>query len=328
MEINGGKIIRNETNINAMGGSEIIATNLASRLDQNLLKEFQIVNSRVRELDESKVRIFIAHDLPGDPESEFLKNGGWDKFHILVFVSNWQMHQYMNYYKIPWSKCIVIQNAIEPLEFNQNKYKDKIKLAYWSTPHRGLGLLVPVFQKLCEKHENIELHVFSSFEIYGWKERDAQFESLFETCRNDQNIVYHGSVPNETIREALNDIHILAYPSIWLETSCMVLMEAMSAGLLCVHPNYGALYETAANLTFMYQWNENVNEHANQFYHLLDNAINIANEDWVKSNLATQSAYARNFYSWNARVPVWNGLLSSMVNLPRELPKPSFTYST
>lgn len=328
MEINGGVLIRNETNVNAMGGSEIIATNLAQRLDPELLKNFQIVNSRVRELDESKVRIFVAHDLPGDPESEFLKNGGYEQFHMLVFVSNWQMQAYMNYYKIPWSKCCVIQNAIEPLTFNPNKSKDKIKLAYWSTPHRGLNILVPVFEKLCEKYDHIELDVFSSFKLYGWEERDKQYEELFEKCKSHPKINYHGSVPNEVIREALSDIHILAYPSIWLETSCLVLMEAMSAGLICVHPNYGALYETAANMTFMYQFDEDLNRHANQFYHILDNAINIANEDWVKANLAAQSSYVNNFYSWNTKVPLWNGLLSSMKDLPRDLPKPTFTYST
>ena len=55
MEINGGKIVRNDTNEKAMGGTELIATTLADRLDPDLLKEFQIVHSRVRELDETKI---------------------------------------------------------------------------------------------------------------------------------------------------------------------------------------------------------------------------------------------------------------------------------
>jgi hypothetical protein len=105
-------------------------------------------------------------------------------------------------------------------------------------------------------------------------------------------------------------------------------MEAMSAGLLCVHPNYGALYETAANMTYMYQYDEDPNRHAGVFYHVLDNAINIINREDVRVNLSATSSYARSYYSWDARVPVWNGLLNAVKDMPREFPKPTFTYST
>lgn len=322
MEINGGQIIRNEMNANAMGGSEIIATALATRLDPELLKEFQIVNSRVRDLDETKLRIFLAHDLPGDPESEFLKNGGWNVFHKLVFVSYWQMNAYISYYNIPWSKCVVMQNAIDAIPEHE-KPTDKIKLAYWSTPHRGLNIVIPVFDKLCEKYDNIELDVYSSFKIYGWEARDEQFEPLFEACKNHPKINYHGSVPNQTIREALKDTHILAYPSIWQETSCIVLMEAMSGGLACVHSSLAALPETAANWTYMYQYDEDISKHAGAFYGMLDQVIENYYDESIQSRIRSQQSYANIFYNWNIRVPQWNALLGSMLHMPRDLPKPS-----
>jgi len=328
MEINGGKLIRNETNQKSMGGSEIIATALVNKLNPDLLKEFQIVNSRVRELDDSKVRVFIAHDLPGDPESEFLKDGGYDVFHKLVFVSNWQMQAYMNHYRIPWSKCVVMQNAIEPITRIENKPKETIRLGYWSTPHRGLSILVPVFQKLCEKYDNIELDVYSSFSLYGWEERDEAFEPLFNTCREHDKINYHGAVSNDEIRSGLDGMHILAYPSTWLETSCLVLMEAMAAGLLCVHSNYGALYETAANWTWMYQYNEDMNGHANMFYQVLDGAIQSMQHELVEHHVSSQSSWANMNYGWDRRVPNWDAFLLSLVNEPRDLPKESFKYST
>jgi hypothetical protein len=52
------------------------------------------------DIDETKIRILWQHDLPGDPESEHLKNGGHDRFHKIVFVSNWQMQQYINHYMV------------------------------------------------------------------------------------------------------------------------------------------------------------------------------------------------------------------------------------
>lgn len=335
MEINGGQIIRNEFNQNAMGGSEIIATNLAQRLDQDLLKEFQIVNSRVRNLDETKIRIFLAHDLPGDPESEFLHRGGWEKFHVLVFVSNWQMQRYISHYGIPWSKCVVIQNAIDPIEEHKKPNDGTIRLGYWSTPHRGLSILIPVFDKLCEKYDNIELDVFSSFKIYGWEQRDEPFSQLFEYCKNHPKINYHGSVTNQEIRSAIKNIHVLAYPSIWPETSCMVLMEAMSGGLACVHSNYAALTETGANWTHSYQYQDDVNDHASVFYQVLDSTIENFWNEGIQSKLASQKSYANVFYSWPLRVLQWNSFLTSLATtIPleaRALPKntgETFTYRT
>ena len=162
----------NEISANSKGGTELMIEGLSSRLDPELLTNFQIIPSRVREIDDSKIRVYWLHDLPGDPESGHLKNGGHSKFHLLVFVSNWQMQQYISYYRIPWSKCFVIENAITPIEDELiSKPSEKINLIYHTTPHRGLEILIPVFEKLSEKYDNIHLDVYSSFKIYGWETR-------------------------------------------------------------------------------------------------------------------------------------------------------------
>jgi UDP-glucose:(glucosyl)LPS alpha-1,2-glucosyltransferase len=326
MEIRGGEIVRNELSQNAMGGSEILALELAKRLDPELLKEFHIVNSRVRELDNSKIRILWAHDLAADPEANHLLNGGWNKFHRIVFVSNYQMNSFIDKFGIPYSKCVVIQNAINPIEYSE-KDNSVIKIGYWSTPHRGLSILVPVFKKLAEDNPNIQLDVFSSFKIYGWEQQDEQFKDLFDECKNHPQINYHGSVGNSVIREYTKTAHILGYPSIWKETSCIVLMEAMAAGMLCVHPNYAALPETAANWTYMYPMQEDLNAHAFSFYNALGTAIHSIEDD-DQSRLKSQSAYANVFYNWDMRVHQWNALLQSLLKEPREIPGERFTYST
>ncbi len=330
MEIYEGKLIPNEVNKNANGGTELMARRIAESLNPELLKEFQIINSRVRNIDESKLRILICHDLPGDPESEHLANEGWNKFHRIVFVSNWQMQNYISYYNIPWSKCIVMQNAINPIDFSmKDKSRDKIRLVYHTTPHRGLQILIPVFKKLAEEFPFITLDVFSSFKIYGWEQRDKQYESLFDECKNHPQINYHGFVPNDKLREELKTKHIFAYPSIWLETSCISLMEAMSAGLICVHPNYGALFETASNWTHMYQWSENINQHANIFYSVLRSAIldlREMDDNTFKNKIMAQKSYVDVFYNWEMRKNQWNALLTGMLSEPRSFPKKMFVY--
>lgn len=318
---------------NAMGGTELMKYALEKRLDPELLDNFQIFVSRVHEeLSEEHVRILWCQDLAGDPESDHLKNRGWEKFHKIVFSSHYQMRAYLHMYQIPWSKCIVLQNCIEPINFTkEDKKRDIIKLIYHTTPHRGLQILVPVFQKLKETFDNIELDVYSSFKVYGWDQRDEPFKELFDSCNNTKGINYYGAVSNDEIHNALKKAHIYSYPNIWEETSCISLMEAMSAGVVCVHPNYGALPETATNWTHMYQWNETISEHANIFYSVLRNTIEeivSASEDDYQKKIMIQKAYTDVFYNWDNRINQWNALLGSLKTLPREFPKAKFIYRT
>lgn len=308
-------IIRNEYNENSKGGTELLIKELEENVNPDLLSQVNIYPSRIRgDIDNSKPTIYWLHDLPEDPESAHLLNGGWEKFDKLVFVTNWQMQKYIDFFNIPWSKCAVMQNAITRSPQDIKKNGDTIKLIYHTTPHRGLNILIPVFKKLTEKYDNIELDVYSSLKIYGWEDRDKQFEFLYDQCREHPKINYHGSQPYEVVRKAVDSAHIFAYPNIWQETSCRCLMEAMSAGCMSVHPNFGALSETAAGWTWMYQWNENLQEHASVFYSNLVHAIENYNQEAVQSKLYSQKSYADVFYSWNMRSIQWNGMLESVID--------------
>lgn len=301
-----------ELSKNAKGGTELMKEALYKRMDPQLMEHFHITASRYRGDEPGKIELYWLHDLPGDPESEHLANGGYNKFEKMIFVSQWQFQAYQQKYGLPWYKCVVLQNAIEPI--TPNKPNDgKIRLIYHTTPHRGLDILLPVFDRLCERHDNIELDVYSSFNAYGWPERDQPYEPLFEFARNHPKINYHGYQPNEVIREALSKADIYAYPNTWLETSCISMMEAMSAGLEIVHPNYGALSETAANWTAMYQWNQDKRDHARHFYSVLDSAIINYSSEGTRSRLASQKSYADVFYSWKLREMQWEHFLKGLV---------------
>jgi glycosyltransferase involved in cell wall biosynthesis len=285
----------NDVSKNAFGGTELAKRRLNKYIDPELLDNFQIICSRPREFNQDKIRVFWAHDLPQDPESKQFKDQSFlNNLHKFVFVSNWQYNQYQLHHQLPYDiKAITIDHGIVPLpnaRMNRLKAEDgKLRIVYTSTPQRGLDILLPVFEKLAVKYPFIHLDVFSSFKIYGWDEADKQFELLYERCRNHPQITYHGFVSNDILREHLTKSHIFAYPSIWLETACLSLIEAMSAGLVCVHPNYGALPETSGSLNMMYQGDQNRNIHANIFMETLENAINLR-INWV-SNIDSNIEY-------------------------------------
>jgi len=306
---------KNELNMKARGGTELMQERLASSIPAELLSKFQIIPSRVREIDPNKKAILWLHDLPGDPESQHLKDADLRKrFAKIVAVSDWQMQMYNTYLNVPYKECVVIKNAIDPINIQKKNIDDKIKIIYHTTPHRGLEILIPVFEKLCERFDNIELDVYSSFSIYGWEQRDEPYKEIFERCKSHPNINYHGAVPNEQIREALKQSHIFAYPSIWPETSCLAAIEAMSAKNIVVCPNFAALPETCAGYANMYQWSEDANEHANRFYQVMASTINeiIKNDASYQNRLLYQKHYYDNVYNWNNRAIQWRALLESL----------------
>lgn len=297
---------------NAKGGTELMRDELFKRISPELLEHFQIICSRPTMLDNSKIKVLWCHDLPEDPYVRNLADPEYRKqFDLFVFVSNWQAEQYKRVLGVPYEKSYVIENAITPLEVG-NKSKDKIKLIYTPTPHRGLELLVPVFKKLCEHFDNLELDVFSSFKLYGWEHRDEQHRKVIDECKEHPNINYHGTVSNEEVRKALAESHIFAYPSIWPETSCLCLIEAMSAKCIAVHPNYAALPDTAGGLTMMYQWSEDIQTHANRFGSTLVTAIRYAQAEEVNPILDFTKTYTDYRFSWERRATTWENVLSAL----------------
>lgn len=305
----------NEISNNAFGGTEIAKRSLAERLSPKLLEPTQIICSRVRELDPTKIRVYWLHDLPEDPESSKLKmKSHQNKFHHLVFISNWQYARYQYALGLPHShNHSIIETGIIPAPVVE-KPTDTIRLVYTSTPQRGLEILLPVFNELTKKYSNIHLDVFSSFKIYGWDEYDKQFEPYYDFCRNHPQITYHGFTPNAQLKEHLNTSHIFAYPCIWPETSCRAMLEAMSARLLCVHPNYAALPETSGGLNLMYQSDDDKNVHAGQFYLALDAAIQRVTENYasLEPRLNLVKAFADTRFNLDIITRQWEMFLRGM----------------
>ena len=307
---------RNEVNKDSKGGTELLQERLyGGDIPRELLEKVQIVFSRARDLDPDKKKIYYCHDLPEDPESSRLSDPMYrKKFDKFVFVSNWQMEKYNEVRGVEYNRSTVVKNSIVPIDTTKRTKSDKIRLIYHTTPHRGLQLLVPAFVELCKRHDDITLDVYSSFKIYGWEQRDAQYQELFDICRNHPNIKYHGTVSNDEIREALLSADIFAYPSIWKETSCLSLIEAMSAGLLCIHPNLAALSETSMGLTWMYQWNEDANAHAGGFMQVLHQGIEVMRNqrEAIEADLKLQKIQVDRVHGWNNKANEWKALLESI----------------
>lgn len=318
-------------------GVGIVYKNLLNRVPKKLLHNFQIIIDHTDHfvpLDNNKIRIYWCHLTPEqneevakivNAETKPLANGGWNNFHKIIFISHHQMENWINKYDIPRSYCSVIKHALNPIE-SLKKPKDKIVLVHQSSPQRGLSLLVNVFEKLCFEYDNLELKVYSSHKIYDddnhflktFNEKQKEYEQsdLYQRLEKHPKIYNIGNVSNEELKISLASSHIFAYPNILPETFCLSLLEAMSAGLLCVHPNYGCLSETAANWTMMYDYHEKISQHEERFYQVLKNAIEIVNQKEIQEHLRKQKEYVDYLFNCEKKIQEWINLLESLENLP------------
>lgn len=236
------------------------------------------------------------------------------KIDAIVFVSHWQYEKYRYFFDLPMEKCFVIKNAIQPIDYLERSPRDStLKLIYTSTPWRGLDVLLDAFEQVTDP--DIELHIYSSTEIYGEKfhhENHRKFEQLWERARSLNRVRLHGYQTNAEVRRALSTSHIYVYPSIFEETSCLSALEAAMAGCELLVTNFGALFETLA------EWPEYVNiiydktVLANQFARKLNQLIARYREEDRTEYLRAQNAYFKRFWTWQARKREWEMLFSRL----------------
>ena len=168
---------------NSLGGSELYTINLFKHVTADVRDYFNIVMSRYvpEVLDENKPTILICQDLYNDNMYDHLRDGGHEKFEKIIFVSHWQREMFQRYnYGIPLDKVMTVHNACLPvlditrsLVGEEDEHDKKFKIAYTSTPQRGLALLLEACRLLWEqRRQDFEVEVFSSFKIYGFDSND------------------------------------------------------------------------------------------------------------------------------------------------------------
>jgi GT2 family glycosyltransferase/glycosyltransferase involved in cell wall biosynthesis len=87
----------------------------------------------------------------------------------------------------------------------------------------------------------VSLDIFGGYAAYHGD--DTYWHQLARWVRNPR-VRFHGAVPHDRIREALSAFDVLVVPSIWPETSPIVIREALSAGIPVVASRIGGIPET------------------------------------------------------------------------------------
>lgn len=303
------------------GGTEILFEQVAARLGkeyESKINLFKILDIRANKTDRKNVCWNHMHiDEPG-VQGHMNPNlvAGVDKF---VFVSHNQCLNYLQYFKLPPEKCVVLKNATDGVPYLPKQRSDKLKIMYTSTPWRGLDVLLKAYEIL--NRDDVELHVYSSTKIYGDgfeksildEESRKQFEEWYEVAGMLPNSYYHGYAPNEEVREQLKSAHIFAYPCTFWETSCLAAIEAMMAGCKVVTTNFGAMPETCSEWATYVPYGPDRINLAERFAETLNREIDRYWEEENQKRLERQVNFYNQFYSWDARIPEWKQLFDSLL---------------
>ena len=294
------------------GGTELMFDELMRRLPDNYKEQFSIFNY-LPQADFSKKTIYW-NQLSYDQDAvQALKDPKLvEQIDHFVFVSHWQSEMFRKIFNIPGYKTHVLKNASLGVMSRVQGKRDKVRLCYTSTPWRGLDVLLDAWE--LAKPDNCELHIFSSCQIYGpeFGENDVNYQSLYDRCTTLPGVVYRGSIPNLNLRKELPTFDILAYPNTFEETSCIAVIEALSAGLRVVTSNLGALPETTEGWARMYPYLMDPSLHAQTFANVLLEEIEIVRKGKLDHHLNQQVNLYNTRWTWDYRIQEWLKFLDGL----------------
>ena len=294
------------------GGTELMFDELMRRLPDNYKEQFSIFNY-LPQADFSKKTIYW-NQLSYDQDAvQALKDPKLvEQIDHFVFVSHWQSEMFRKIFNIPGYKTHVLKNASLGVIPRVQGKRDKVRLCYTSTPWRGLDVLLDAWE--LANPNNCELHIFSSCKIYGpeFGENDVNYQSLYDRCTMLPGVVYRGSIPNFELRKELPIFDILAYPNTFEETSCIAVIEALSAGLRVVTSNLGALPETTEGWARMYPYLRDPSLHASCFADILLEEIELVRSGKLDEHLTQQVQTYNPRWTWDYRIKEWLQFLDEL----------------
>ena len=245
-------------------------------------------------------------------DKEFQKH-----FKAYVFVSNWQYERFGERLQLPMEKCYVLKNATQPFPVHK-KPEGKLQLMFHPNPIRGLDILLESIKLIPE--EDFELHIFheldpderkkqyqQGLQTYEYAHINPQEEQFLRYClklaNDDKRVIRHTRTNNSKIREQLMNTHIFAYPTYFMETSCICMIEALCAGCSVLSSNLAALPETGLGFARHYGFIPDRQKHIERFTRELKRTITEYREG--KFDNTRQVEICNKYYSWDTRVQDW-----------------------
>lgn len=183
------------------------------------------------------------------------------RFDLVRPVSRWAAdYLYLVY---PWlrpGQVVATANGRDPqVQLRNGDYVQAgprgQRLIWTSSPDRGLDNLLRSWAEVLHVAPEAELHVYYGWEVYDRAMRQRgnpaimrSFKEEVQRLAEQPGVHWHGRVGRAELAEAWEKTDVWAYPTEFLEVSCISAMNACAAGVAVVTSHNGALPETLGDV--------------------------------------------------------------------------------
>ncbi len=193
-----------------------------------------------------KMYLWTAHDYNSVLNKGLTKPEIISHLDGIICVSQWQRQRIADNLSIKQEKLHVLNYAISPFfedlfidskEFMATKSKLPL-LAFIGDPQDGLKIALDYFPNITANYPDVSFDIFTALQQEGTdKDRDTQ---LVNQIQQTKGAKYLGALNKVQSAALLRQHTILAYPGLIVQTSNVMLLEAMAAGLYVISSMVGA----------------------------------------------------------------------------------------
>lgn len=192
---------------------------------------------------DSKLKVLWSQDITNESRLINLQKNKYIIESIDLFFANSQFSYNDLKNGFPKSNIKILKNGYNQNWIDTNE-KENIAI-YNSVPFRGLSYLLELWPKIHRGCQNYNID--PKLEIYGgmdlYNQSNEYFKNLYDNLSKVINTTVFGSLPQRELYKKMCKSKLLLYPNIWVETSCMSMIEAMACGNWSISTNLGALNE-------------------------------------------------------------------------------------
>lgn len=190
---------------------------------------------------------YMSHDAYDQPNVHWMPFAGniIERLSKIICVSVWQCGTFSNYLNVPTNKLTILGNPIDMTIHQGFVERKPNRLIYASVPYKGLPALSKLFDDICiqSQRDDLELHIFSSMNLYQNKEGDREFEQHFSLLARQKGVFLHDVVSTPELAKEFAASSLYIHPQLYHETFGMNWLQCQAMGCIPITTNKGAAQE-------------------------------------------------------------------------------------
>lgn len=164
----------------------------------------------------------------------------------MFYLTNFHKDYMISMQGIDPSKMIATRNGLNPEKFEglDGIEKNVNKVVFPSSPDRGLEHAIRIVELARKDLPDLELHCYYGFdnmEKFGMKDMASKLKAMI---LERPWVKSHGGIEQRELMRELASASVHLYPSVFIESSCIAVLESLCCGTYVLAREIGALQDT------------------------------------------------------------------------------------